>query len=158
MTGPFPRIPFRPTDETFPGWSMPPSVPEGMRLELSRARLLDGAEASFDDWMTTLHARYDECLATLPGEQMAFEATFLHQEADGSWWMYHMQLLGADSPGLQLDNDLDRTHEAFARRTKERGWEELRPRLLLCPPAVREALVAAARPPAEGGPSDSTGA
>ena len=50
---------------------MPVSVPSGLALELSRARLLDGREASFDAWMETLHERYDECLATLPGEQMA---------------------------------------------------------------------------------------
>jgi len=138
-------IPFVPVADDFPGWPMPASVPEGVRLELSRARLLDGREAGFDDWMRTLHERYDECLASLPQEKMAFEATFLNQEADGSWWMYHLQMLGADSPGLVLDNDLDHTHHAFAVATKERGWEELRPRLFLAPPAVREAIVEAAR-------------
>ena len=110
------------------------------------ARLLDGREASFDEWMRMLHDRYDECLATLPQERMAFEATFLNQEADGSWWMYHLQLVGEDSPGLVLDNDLDRAHHAYAVATKHKGWEELQPRLLLAPPEVREALVRAARP------------
>ncbi|WP_152024698.1 DUF6176 family protein [Tessaracoccus flavescens] len=52
-----------------------------MSLQLSRARLLDGREASFDECMRMLHDRYDECLATLPQEGMAFEATFLNQEA-----------------------------------------------------------------------------
>lgn len=143
MTAQSSPIPFRPVDRDFTGWPMPPSVPEGMQLELSRAKLLDGAERSFEDWMAMLHERYDECLATLPQERMAFEATFVHEEADGSLWMYHLQLCGEDSPGLILNNDLDREHERFARATKLPGWEELQPRLLLCPPSVRDALVAA---------------
>lgn len=57
-----------------------------------------------------------------------------------------LQLVGEDSPGLVLDNDLDRTHHAYAVATKHEGWEELQPRLLLAPPEVREALVRAARP------------
>ena len=60
--------------------------------------------------------------------------------------MYHLQVRGVDSPGLQLDNDLDRTHQAFAIATKHRGWEELQPRLFLAPAQVRDAMVAAARP------------
>ena len=142
-------IPFEPVGADFAGWPRPVSVPSGLALELSRARLLDGREASFDAWMETLHERYDECLATLPGEQMAFEATFLNREADGSWWMYHLQVRGVDSPGLQLDNDLDRTHQAFAIATKHRGWEELQPRLFLASAQVRDAMIAAARPPSQ---------
>ena len=140
-------IPFHPVGRDFDGWPMPPSVPGGMRLELSRAPLLSGAEARFDEWMQMLHDRYDECLATLPQERMGFEATFLHQEADGSWWMYHVQMMGADSPGLVLDNDLDRAHDRFARATKQPGWEELRPRLFLAPEPVRQAIVEAGNPP-----------
>ena len=144
-------IPFRPVDDSFSGWPMPPSVPAGMKLELSRARLLDGEEATFDEWMQMLHNRYDECLATLPQERMAFEATFLNQEADGSWWMYHLQVMGESSPGLVLNNDLDRAHEAYARRTKHRGWEELQPRLFLAPDFVRAAMVDAACGASEAG-------
>lgn len=151
MSEPIPEIPFRPVDDDFGGWPMPPAVPEGMELQLSRARLLDGKESSFDDWMTMLHDRYEECVATLPGERMALEATFLNQEADGSWWMYHLSLAGSDSPGLTLDNDLDREHLEFAKRTKHRGWEELRPRFLLCTPQVRRALEEAIRPTGHAG-------
>ncbi|WP_150460676.1 DUF6176 family protein [Nesterenkonia ebinurensis] len=138
------EIPFRPTGDDFPGWSMPPSVPPGMRLELSRAKLLEAQESRFEDWMAMLHERYDECVATLTQEKMALEATFLHQEADGSWWMYHLSLMAEDSPGLVLNNDLDRAHHEFATQTKHRGWEELQPRFLLCPPSVRAALEQAA--------------
>jgi hypothetical protein len=61
--------------------------------------------------------------------------------------MYHLQLRHEDSPGLQPDNDLDRAHIEFARRTKQRGWEELKPELLLVPDDVREAIVRSAVPP-----------
>ncbi|SEC50026.1 Acetyltransferase (GNAT) family protein [Paramicrobacterium humi] len=137
-------VPFRPVDDDFPGWPMPASVPAGVRLELSRAKLLDHAEARFDEWMAMLHTRYDECVATLPREKMAFESTFLNQEADGSWWMYHVQVLGADSPGLDLRNPVDAAHQDFARATKHRGWEELRPALFLADPRVRAAVIEAA--------------
>ncbi|MGC5617278.1 DUF6176 family protein [Georgenia sp. Z1491] len=134
-------IPFRPTDDDRGRHPMPASVPPGLRLELSRARLLDGAEATFDEWMSTLHDRYDECEATLADERVAFEATFLNREADGSMWMYHLTLLGEDSRGLDpTASSIDADHEAYARRTKERGWEELAPTFLLAPPHIREAM------------------
>lgn len=116
-----------------------------MRLELSRAKLLSGEEARFEEWMDMLNTRYDECVATLDQERMGFEATFVHQEADGSWWMYHLQLGSQDSPGLVIDNDLDRGHDAYARATKYPGWEELRPMFMLCPETVRGALTDAAQ-------------
>lgn len=142
-----PPIPFTPAGPAFPGWDMPASVPQGMRMELSRARLLDGAESSFDDWMEMLHERYEECLATLERELMAVEATFLNQEADGSWWMYHFQLRGHESPGLIPDNSLDLAPLKYAMKTKHAGWEELQPKFFLCPPAVRCAAEAAALSP-----------
>lgn len=138
-----PPIPFTPTGPGFPGWNMPASVPPGMRLELSRARLLDGAESSFDDWMEMLHQRYEECVATLERELMAVEATFLNQEADGSWWMYHFQLSGQESPGLIPDNSLDLAHLEYGMKTKHPGWEELQPRFFLAPPQVRAAVAVA---------------
>ncbi|WP_299950954.1 DUF6176 family protein [uncultured Modestobacter sp.] len=67
--------------------AMPPSVPPGMRLELSRARLLPGAQQETDRWMDMLHERYDECLDTLSAERMAFEATFRHTDTDGTEWL-----------------------------------------------------------------------
>ena len=140
MTSSHPPIPFVPAARDFPGWPMPRSVPPGMRMELSRARLLDSRESLFDDWMAMLHERYDECLATLGRELMALEATFLNQEADGSWWMYHFQLMGNGSPGLVPDNPLDRAHLEYGKKTKHPGWEELQPRFFLCPPAVRAAV------------------
>ena len=85
-----------------------------MHLELSRARLLQGAEEETERWMEMLHDRYDECLDTL-------------------------------SPGLDLSNPVDAEHDAYARRCKEPGWEELRPVLLLTPRPIRPVLEAWAR-------------
>src|SRR3954470_18626107 len=116
-----------------PPFPMPRSVPPGMRLELSRARLLPGAEEETERWMAMLHERYDECLDTLGPERMAFEATFRRRDPDGTEWIYHLQLSGEGGSGLDLANPVDREHEAYARRCKEPGWEELRPVLLLAP-------------------------
>jgi len=55
---------------------VPPSVPPGRRLELSRARLLPGAQEETERWIGMLHQRYEECLDTLGLERMAFEATW----------------------------------------------------------------------------------
>lgn len=64
-------------------FEMSASVPAGMRLELSRARRLPGAQDETDRWMDMLHDRYEECLDTLGADRMAFEATFRHTDADG---------------------------------------------------------------------------
>jgi hypothetical protein len=119
---------------------MPPSVPAGMRLELSRARLLPGATAETDRWMGMLHERYAECVGTLPGEKMALEATFRHTDADGGEWLYHLSLYGEGGGHLNLEHSVNQAHLDFARRCKEPGWEELRPVLLLMPEPVRSAV------------------
>ena len=134
-----PHTPFRPMFE-FAGHPMPPTVPEGLRLELSRAKLLDGREALLDEWMQMLTDRYEECLATLPAERAAFEATFKHTEADGSVWMYHLSVMGTEGGGLDTSNPVDAEHEAYAKRTKERGWEELQPLFMLAPAHITIAL------------------
>ncbi|HET9059920.1 MAG TPA: DUF6176 family protein [Acidimicrobiales bacterium] len=125
-------------------WPMPPSVPPGMRVELSRARLLPGAADETERWMAMLHERYPECLGTLPGEKMALEATFRHTDADGAEWLYHLSLYGEGGAQLDLDHPVNRDHVEFAKRCKEPGWEELRPVLLLMPQDVRSAAVRSA--------------
>ncbi|GAB3559350.1 DUF6176 family protein [Spelaeicoccus albus] len=141
MSDSVPYTPFRPVDPaTFTGHPMPSTVPDGLRLELSRAKLLDGKEAQFDEWMQMLTERYDECLTTLPAERAVFEATFKHTEADGSVWMYHLSLMGENGSGLDTANPVDAAHDAYARRTKERGWEELMPAFMLTPEHIRSAM------------------
>ena len=119
---------------------MPASVPDGLRLELSRARVLPGKGAELGEWMQMLHDRYAECQQALPAERAAFEATFSHTEEDGTIWMYHLSLVGEGSSGLDTSLPVGAAHEAWARQVKERGWEELTPMFLLAPPHILEAL------------------
>ncbi|MGY1806257.1 DUF6176 family protein [Blastococcus sp. SYSU D00669] len=121
-------------------FAMPPSVPPGMRLELSRARLLPGAQEETERWMGMLHDRYEECLDTLAGERMVFEATFRRTDPDGTEWIYHVQLYGEDGGVLDLANPVDAEHQAYAVRCKEKGWEELRPVLMLAPRPLLPAM------------------
>jgi hypothetical protein len=124
MNDPAPHTPFRP-----------------LRLQLSRSRIVDGKEDEFDEWMSMLNDRYDECLETLPAERAVFEATFRHEEADGSTWIYHLSLMGKDGAGLDESHPVDAAHADYNRRVKERGWEELIPKLMLTPAHLRDAMV-----------------
>lgn len=119
---------------------MPMSVPPGMKLELSRARLLPGAEGEAERWMAMLHDRYEECLDTLSAERMAFEATFRHIDSDGTEWIYHVSLYGEGTSGLDLSNPVDQEHVAYGMRCKEPGWEELRPVFMLVPRPIAPLL------------------
>lgn len=122
---------------------MPSSVPTGMRLELSRSKIVPGEEGEAEAWMTMLNERYDEAVATMGEEKAAFEATFLNREADGSLWIYHLGLVGQGGRGLDPDaSDIDRDHAEYGMRVKMRGWEELRPMVMLAPEHIRDALEA----------------
>lgn len=122
---------------------MPTSVPDGMRLELSRSKIVPGQEDEAASWMNMLNERYDECVETLGAERAAFEATFFNREADGSLWIYHLALVGAVGRGLDPDSsDVDRDHADYGMRVKMRGWEELRPMFMLTPDHIRESLQA----------------
>lgn len=135
-----PTIPFRPVPRDFAGFPMPQTVPPGLRLELSRARVADAMEGELVEWMAMLTARYDECLETLPAERAVFEATFRHREADGSLWIYHFALMGESGGGLDESNPVDADHAAFSRRVKEPGWEEIEPMFMLTPSHLRAAM------------------
>lgn len=85
MTDREPFTPFRPEPrDGFPGHPMPSSVPDGLRLELSRSPIVPGGEAEFEEWMAALNDRYDEHEDALSNERQVFEATFEHREADGN--------------------------------------------------------------------------
>lgn len=119
---------------------MPATVPPGLRLELSRARINDGKEDELAEWMSMLTERYDECLETLPAERAVFEATFKHREADGSLWIYHLALMGGDGSGLDESHPVDVAHAAYSRSVKEPGWEEIEPMFMLTPAHLRESM------------------
>lgn len=145
MDNKLPSIPFRPTARDFPGHPMPFSVPDGLRLELSRSRIVEGEEEGFDEWMSVLNDRYDECLASIPAQRAVFEATFRHEEADGSTWIYHLSLMGTEGSGLDEEHSIDATHAAYSRKVKEPGWEELTPKFMLTPDHIRSVMLSWAK-------------
>lgn len=133
-------IPFRPVPRDFPGFTMPSTVPPGLRLELSRAPIVPGREGEVDEWMTMLTDRYDEVTAALPAERAVFEATFRHREADGSLWIYHLALMGESGGGLDETRPAGAAHASYSRRVTQAGWEELEPMFMLVPPHLSVAM------------------
>jgi hypothetical protein len=119
---------------------MPQSVPAGMRLELSRAKLLPNSERIFSDWMGWLHQEYEQLQQGLGVERAVFESTFLHKDEDGTSWIYHLGLIGDDSHGLDTSNPLGAKVQEFAMRSKEGGWEELQPVFLISSPEIMESM------------------
>jgi len=117
------------------------SIPDELVLELSRGTVLPGASAEADRWMAMLDDRLDECVATLDRERMAVEIVFRLRE-DGRDHLYWVTIKGAGGSGLDLSNPIDRDHDAQARRTKEPGWVEAEPQVLLLPDPVRRAVLA----------------
>jgi hypothetical protein len=126
----------------------PASIPEGLVVELSRGKVLPGASAEADRWMQMLDDRVDECVATLDRERMAIEIIFRLREGDEDY-LYWVSVHGADGGGLDLSNPIDRDHLAQAKRTKEPGWVEAEPQVLLLPEPVRRAVLDWALRPAE---------
>lgn len=127
--------------------SVPAGIPAGLVVELSRATVLPGASAEADRWMAMLGDRLDECVATLDRERMAVEIVFRLTEGDSDH-LYWVAIRGAGGAGLDLEIPIDRDHEAQARRTKEPGWVEAEPQVLMLPEPVRRAVLDwALRPP-----------
>ena len=122
----------------------PSSVPARLVVELSRQKLLPDASGIADDWMMMLNSRREECEATLDREHMALELVFRRVDSDGEW-LYWVTVRGGDGAGLDESLPIDRDHVAFARQAKLPGWQEASIQNLLCPPTVRDALIAAAK-------------
>lgn len=116
------------------------SIPDGLVIELSRAKVLPGASAEADRWMKMLKDRLDECVATLDRERMAIEIVFRLREDDQDY-LYWVQVRGAGGTGLDMSLPIDRDHDEQARRTKEPGWVEAEPQVLMLPEPVRKAVL-----------------
>jgi hypothetical protein len=116
------------------------SIPDGLVVELSRAKVLPGASAEADRWMKMLNDRLDECVATLDRERMAIEIVFRLREDDQDY-LYWVQVRRAGGAGLDMSLPIDRDHDAQARRTKEPGWVEAEPQVLMLPDPVRKAVL-----------------
>ena len=119
----------------------PRSIPDGLVLELSRGTVLPGGSAEADRWMAMLNDRLDECVATLDRERMAVEIVFRLREGETEH-LYWVAIKGAGGSALDPADPIDRDHETQARRTKEPGWVEAEPQVLLLPDPVRRAVLA----------------
>jgi hypothetical protein len=111
-----------------------------MRLELSRGKLLPNSEKSVSDWMQWLHQEYEQLQQGLGVERAVFESTFLHEDDEGIRWIYHLQLIGDDSQGLDTSNLLGAKVQEFAMRSKESGWVEMQPVFLIAPSEILESM------------------
>jgi hypothetical protein len=120
----------------------PRSIPEGLIVELSRAKVLPGASDEADRWMKMLDERVDECVATLDRERMAVEIVFRLRE-DGQDFLYWLAIRGEGGAELQSSTHrIDLDHQAQSLRTKEPGWVEADPQVLMLPDPVRAAILA----------------
>jgi hypothetical protein len=126
-----------PTDKPVP---MPPTVPDGLYVELSRHRVKPGMSEEVDRWMQMLNDRADECIATLDPERMAVEAIFRLTDDQGEW-LYWLEICGPDGSGLDEERDIDREHVAFAQRAKIPGHQKAATEVLLMPAPVREVVM-----------------
>ncbi len=118
----------------------PATIPDGLRVELSRAKVKPGQGAEADRWMRMLNDRADECVATLDRERMAVEIVFRLNE-DGEDFLYWVSIFGSGGSGLDESVAIDRDHVEIGRRVKEPGWVEAIPQLLLMPAPVRRAVL-----------------
>jgi len=116
------------------------SIPAGLKVELSRAKVMPGASAEADRWMAMLDDRLDECVATLDRERMAIEIVFRLREGPDEY-LYWVQVRGEHGADLDENLPIDRDHVAQAKKVKEPGWVEAEPQVLMLPDPVREAVL-----------------
>ena len=116
------------------------SIPAGLKVELSRAKVMPGASAEADKWMAMLDDRIDECVATLDRERMAIEIVFRLREGENDY-LYWVQVRGEHGAELDLSLPIDRDHDAQARKVKEPGWVEAEAQVLMLPDPVRKAVL-----------------
>lgn len=77
---------------------------------------------------------------------MAIELVFRLREGDDEF-LYWVSLHGEGGSGPTTDAQIDRDHLAQAKRTKEPGWVEAEPQVVLMPKPVEEAVTAWATRP-----------
>ena len=122
----------------------PLTIPAGLRVELSRAKVKPGMSDETDHWMKMLNDRADECVASLDRERVAIEIVFRLNE-DGVDYLYWMTVVGDGDgdggDGHDLTIPIDHDHNEIGSRVKEPGWVEAEPQLLLLPAPVRAAVM-----------------
>ena len=119
----------------------PLSIPDGLLVELARAKVIPGASAEADRWMAMLNDRLDECVATLDRERMAIEIVFRLKE-NGEDHLFWVSVRGAGGEGLDTSEAaIDHDHQEQRKRTIIPGWTKAEPQLLLLPGPVRDAVL-----------------
>jgi hypothetical protein len=88
---------------------LPVTIPAGLRVELSRAKVKQGMSDEADRWMKMLNDRADECVATLDRERVAIEIVFRLSEG-GTDYVYWLTVAGQDGEGLDESLPIDRDH------------------------------------------------
>jgi hypothetical protein len=119
----------------------PSTIPPGLRVELTRHRVIPGQSIKVDEWMQMLNDRADECRVTLDPERMAVEAIFRLHDEHGEW-LYWFELAGEHGARLTEERAIDRDHVAHARECKEPGHLSATPEVLLLPAPVARAAQA----------------
>ena len=119
----------------------PASIPAGLVVELSRAKVKPGQSEEADRWMRMLNDRLDECVATLDREKMAIEIIFRLKENDDDY-LFWVSVRGEGGAGLDPSLAIDRDHQEIGGRVKAPGWVEAEPQLLLLPAPVKAAVLA----------------
>jgi hypothetical protein len=79
---------------------------------------------------------------------MAIEIVFRLKE-DGEDYLYWVSVHGPNNGELDLTQAIDGDHLAQAKRTKEPGWVEAEPQVLMLPDPVRKAVLDWALRPAD---------
>jgi hypothetical protein len=110
----------------------PSTIPPGLRVELTRHRIIPGQGAKVDEWMEMLNDRADECRVTLDAERMAVEVIFRLDDEHGEW-LYGFEVAGEQGAALTGERAIDRDHIAYAKQAKEPGHVAATPGRRACP-------------------------
>jgi len=118
------------------------SLPDGVTVALSRARVRAGAAEEATRWMDMLDDRLEESVATLDRERMAIEIIFRLRDGDEDY-LYWVTVHGkAGASVTDSDHALDVDHLAFDQRVRDGSWVRAEPQVLLLPNPVRAQVLA----------------
>jgi hypothetical protein len=113
-----------------------------MNVELSKYRILPGKEGRVDQWIDTLHRRYEDALETLEREEMQLEVIFRESKGDTQflYWFSIQKETGEDVESSP--HDLDRVHMAFWNECIDKTYRPREPeaQLVLVPRWISKAV------------------
>jgi hypothetical protein len=127
-----------------------------MKIELTRFRVLPGAQERVDEWMQFLNDNMAAVRETLEPEQMYVETIFA-ETIEGVQYLYWYSVQGEDGAHVgESEHWLDAKHIEFWTACIDGDYppEELTPRVMIVPDRVLAAMKPLASAPivSEGGP------